>query len=145
MDADGKNRKKVAGGRMPDFSPSGNQIINIGFHGEIYSVEVKDTSKVTRITSLNQTNIYATDNSYPKYSPDGTKIAFTSQAGLVESLQIWLINSDGSNLRQLTPIRGYSCDWSPTGEWIVYTDCRAISGRLCLIRSDGKENHQLTF
>jgi hypothetical protein len=42
-------------------------------------------------------------------------------------------------------VNGYSCDWSPSGDWIVYTDSDSISGRLWLIRNDGSENRQLTF
>lgn len=146
MDANGKNREKIADGRMPNYAPTGNQIVFIGNHREIYSVDLNDTSRVTKLTSLNQTNIYATDNRYPKYSPDGRLIAFTSQpSGLAEKLQIWLMNFDGTSIKQLSPIRGYFCDWSPSGEWIVYTDSRTISGRLCIMRSDGKDNHQITF
>jgi Tol biopolymer transport system component len=58
---------------------------------------------------------------YPKYSPDGKKIAFgSSRSGPVE---IWVANSDGSNPQQLTffggPLVGY-LNWSPDGQWIVF-------------------------
>jgi Tol biopolymer transport system component len=113
---DGVIKRKVAVGRYPYWSPVGNYIIFIGFHNEIYRVNINDTSDVDRLTSLNQSNIYPTDNSYPRYSPDGTKIAFTSQpAGIASQTQIWVMNSD------------------------------TVSGRLWLIRSDGSENHQLSF
>ena len=142
----GNNKRKVCGGVYPSWSSDGNYILFVGYHNEIYRVNVYDTSMVDRLTSLNQSNIYATTNSYPKYSPDGTMIAFTSQpSGLASQTQIWVMNSGGTNLRQLTTTEGYSCDWSPTGEWLVYTDSRAMNGRLWLIRIDGSENHQLSF
>ncbi len=84
------------------------------------------------------------DNRYVRYSPDGTKIAFTSQPYGGKD-QICIMNSDGANLRQITTRQGYSCDWSPSGDWIVYTDSDTTSGKLWLIRSDGSENHQLSF
>jgi Tol biopolymer transport system component len=55
------------------------------------------------------------------------------------------MNSDGTNLKELTTTQGYSCDWYPTSEWIVCTVSRAVIGRLWLIRSDGSGNHQLTI
>ena len=36
----------------------------------------------------------------PRWSPDGTKIAFASDRS--GKYQIWMINADGSNLRQIT-------------------------------------------
>lgn len=49
------------------------------------------------------------------YSPDGKQIAFVSERD--GSKNLYLMNSDGSGLRQLT--RGdwtdTMCDWSPTG------------------------------
>lgn len=84
------------------------------------------------------------DNRYARYSPDGSRIALTSQPYGSRS-QIFIMNSDGTNIRQITTRQGYSCDWSPSGDWIVYTDSDTASGRLWLIRSDGSENHQLTF
>jgi TolB protein len=144
MRNDGSQKEVIAKGRFPDWSIPGQYLINIGFHNEIYKVNINDTSEVYKLTTLNQSNIYATDNRYPRYSPNGTQIAFTSQPDGGKS-QIWIMNSDGTNLKQLTFTQGFSCDWSPSGEWIVYTDSRAVSGRLWLIRRDGTENHQLTF
>jgi TolB protein len=144
MRADGSNKKVIAKGRFPDWLTTGQYLIFIGFHNEIYRVDINDTSNVNRLTSLNQSNIYATDNRYPRYSPNGTKIAFTSQP-YGGKPQIWIMNSNGTNPQQLTFGQGYSCDWSPDGEWIVYTDSRNVSGRLWLIRSDRTGNHQLTF
>jgi hypothetical protein len=49
----------------------------------------------------------------PVFSPDGTKIPFTSERG--GSSDIWVMNADGSGLRRLTddPARDESPDWQP--------------------------------
>ncbi len=56
----------------------------------------------------------------PRFSPDGSEIAFTSDAGGGDN--IWIMNADGSDARQLTeedfrllnnPV------WSPDGEYIA--------------------------
>jgi len=83
------------------------------------------------------------ENVYLKYSPIIHKMAFSQKT--INKFQIWIINSDGSGLKQLTNTQGYSCDWSPDGKKIIYTDSRSINGRLWLINTDGSDNHQLTF
>lgn len=144
MKPDGENKSIIAGGRMSDWSPNSKLIIYIGFNSEIFKVNVNDPFDRIQLTHLNKKNIYATDNRFPKYSPDGTKIAYTSQP-YGGKPQIWVMNSDGTNQKQLTETQGYGCDWSPDGKWIVYTDSRAINGRLWIMRKDGGRKHQLTF
>jgi Tol biopolymer transport system component len=127
--------------RMPNWSPSGRRITHQRYVGagapEVVTMDTSGGDEV-RLTFDDHFD------SYPQYSPDGTKIAFTSQAngGMA---QIWVMNSDGANPRQLTTTQGYTCDWSPDGEWIVYTDSRAVNGRLWTMRKDGSEKRQLTF
>jgi len=127
--------------RMPDWAPDSRRIIHQRSIGigtpEIFGMD-SSGNKPIRLTYNNGSD------SYPKYSLDGSMIAFTSQP-YGGPPQIWIMNSDGKNLKQLTETQGYSCDWSPDGEWIVYTDSRAVSGRLWIMRKDGSQKHQITF
>ena len=61
----------------------------------------------------------AADDNYPQYSPDGERIAFTSQenGGL---RQVWIMNADGSQPEQLTSEGGSHPSWSPDGTRIVF-------------------------
>ncbi len=65
-------------------------------------------------------------NFKPSFSPDGTQIVFASkrERGGVRSptLDIFVINVDGSNLRRLTdsPEGGFSPVWSPDGKQILF-------------------------
>ncbi len=147
VNTEGGENHFVFGGGSPTWG-SKNQIL-LGVVG------TGSTSTWTRFIeySLLQQKITATlpavvgnSNSYPRFSPDGTTLAFTSQpAGIASETRIWIMNSDGTNLRQVTPSQGYTCDWSPTGDWLVYTNSDTVSGSLWLIRSDGSNNHQLSF
>jgi len=62
-------------------------------------------------------------------SPDGTRIAFVleephseAESQQTANTDIWLINSDGSNLRRLTKQAGrvFSPQWSPDGRSLAY-------------------------
>ncbi len=82
-------------------------------------------------------------NNYFKYSIDD-KITFTSQPQN-GSPQILVMNADGTNQQQLTQTGGYTSDWSPDGNKIVYTDSRSVNGRLWIMNADGSDKRQLTF
>jgi Tol biopolymer transport system component len=82
----------------------------------------------------------ATD-SYPKLS--GSKIVYTFKSPDNILFQICTINTDGTGFKQLT--RGYTCDWSPDGKQIVYTDSGAENGRLWVMDANGNNKRQLTF
>ena len=47
----------------------------------------------------------------PAWSPDGTKIAFTSDRDA--SGEIYVMNADGSNQTRLTSLGGGAPDWEP--------------------------------
>jgi Tol biopolymer transport system component len=90
------------------------------------------------------------DGAVPAWSPDGKTIAYMRAPKGHD--EIWLMNSDGSNQRQLTtpPSMGdnYSTDstpdWSPAGDQIVFT--RRYRGRtdVYVIRADGSGLSRLT-
>jgi Tol biopolymer transport system component len=77
-------------------------------------------------------------------SSAGDKIAFVQQCGN-EPSNLWIVNRDGSNLKRLTTKGGEFPDWSPDGQWILYTNSEEGNGRLWIMRPDGSERRQLTF
>lgn len=89
----------------------------------------------------------------PRWSPEGGTIAFYGFNPTGTSVQIWRINRDGSNLKQLTMEGGEDPSWAPGGGQIVY--CRINysidpskdprNGRLWTMNSDGSNQQQLTF
>lgn len=72
----------------------------------------------------------------PRWSPDGTEIAFLSQrSGYTE---IWLVRPDGEGLRQLTKL-GRDVDeiaWSPDGRRLAATVNRDAAVDLILVEAD---------
>jgi len=78
------------------------------------------------------------------WSPDGSKIALNYSTDLKHGSGIYLINSDGSNLRQLSrtiKIRpDYYPAWSPDGTRIAYT--AGTVGDLFIMNVDGSSIQQ---
>ncbi len=95
-----------------DVSPDGKEIA-FDLLGDIYSMPVAGgQAKVLR-----QGMAYEVQ---PRYSPDGKKILFTSDAGGGDN--IWMMNRDGSNARQITKENFRLLNngvWTPDGKYII--------------------------
>ena len=72
-------------------------------------------------------------------SPDG------ETAVLTVDYNLWAVSTAGGEPYQLTTEGGGNPDWSPDGQWIVYTKDNRWNGYLWLMRPDGSDKHQLTF
>lgn len=86
----------------------------------------------------------------PRFSPDGKKILFTSDAGGGDN--IWVMNADGTDARQVTKESFRLLNnavWMPDGQYIVarkhYTAQRSLgAGELWMYHLSGGEGLQLT-
>ena len=87
------------------------------------------------------------DDVCPQFSPDGSRIVFAS-ARSGESVDLWIVNADGSNPVQLTNqlARGDGAPrWSPDGRQIVFDSQRADgSEEICVIDATGGRPRHLT-
>lgn len=134
VNKDGSNPRNISNSTFndiqPAWSPDGTKILfasdrnakyGPGQYLEVYTMKT-DGSQVTRLTNNDDGVDY-----YPAWSPDGTQIAFTSvratnPTNYFQALDIWIMNADGSNLRNLTN-SGYgdaSPSWSPDGKQIAF-------------------------
>ena len=77
-------------------------------------------------------------------SPDGTKIAFGSARGGA-GMDIWVVNRDGSGLRQLTtnPTIDNSPRWSPNGAQIAFVSDRTGNPKIYTMSADGLQQTAL--
>lgn len=96
-DADGDNEQAITsastGEIVPVWSSDGSQIVFVEVEG--------DLNHTICIVDSNGTNLRRlTDGGSPKWSPDGSVIAFHS--GPAEEWEVYIINTDGTNRRQVT-------------------------------------------
>lgn len=95
-----------------DVSPDG-QTIAFTLLGDIYTVPITG-GPATRIAQGMAWEVH------PRFSPDGKRIAFTSDRG--GGNNIWIMNADGSDKRQLTKESFRLLNqptWSPDGRFIA--------------------------
>ncbi len=95
-----------------DISPDGQHLV---FHmlGDLYRVGI-DGGEAEALTDDIAWNFQ------PRYSPDGSRIAFVSDRDGAEN--IWTMDADGANLQQVSKERDHLLHnpaWSPDGDYIA--------------------------
>ncbi|MEP6675252.1 MAG: amidohydrolase family protein [Ferruginibacter sp.] len=125
-----------------DVSPDGNEIA-FDLLGDIYTIPITGgDAKILRQNLAMEVQ--------PRYSPDGKKILFTSDAGGGDNE--WIMNRDGSNAKQITKENFRLLNngvWSPDGQYIIarkhFTSGRSLgAGELWMYHISGGDGLQLT-
>jgi imidazolonepropionase-like amidohydrolase/Tol biopolymer transport system component len=125
-----------------DLSPDGKEIV-FDLLGDIYIMPV--TGGAAR--PLREGMAFEVQ---PRFSPDGKKILFTSDAGGGDN--IWTMNRDGSQPKQITKENFRLLNnavWTPDGEYIVarkhFTSNRSLgAGEIWMYHISGGNGLQLT-
>ncbi len=125
----------------PDWSPDGEKIL--------FSSGKPGTLQFFMMDKNGENKILLGDGTGAVWSPDGLHIAFI-KSGNQGNHQIFIMNADGTELRQITRNARYtgSVDWSPDGYYLIYTSLTESAGEaeIFAISVSGKEQPiQLTF
>ena len=108
----------TTGAGSPDVSPDGNWLAFISPKLEHIYIARTDGTGVLQVTDG------AYKDRFPRWSPDGKRLAFYSNHG--KGAQAWIVNSDGTGLQQVTDFAqgAVAPNWSPDGVHLVYSSNR---------------------
>ena len=108
-----------------------------GTHGEIFVMNPDGSGQT------NLTNNPARDFD-PAWSPDGTKVAFSSFRG--GNREIFVMNADGSGQTNVTNDACWDVDpaWSPDGTRIAFSTNRLGDNEIFVMNADGSGQTNLT-
>ncbi len=122
----------------PSWAPTGRELAFVSERAGRAQIFIVDTegANVRQLTSEGF-------NTQPRWSPKGDVIVYTSRQGAHD---LWAINVDGSNPRQLTAGAGSneSASWAPNGRHLVFESTRLGSRQLFTTLADGSEQQPLT-
>ena len=128
--------------RSPSWSPDSQKLVIMADTSNGWQLAIVDASSGAQqfITSEQGSK------RFPAWSPTGDLIAFnTVAADNSNPDHIWVIDTSGDNLRQLTQEgKNGRPTWSPDGRFLVYNSNLSGSWLLYRIRLDGSERTALT-
>ena len=143
MSADGKTIRRLTTdpGRdtFPDWSPDGKQLSFISDRDGSRDLFVIDANGENQRQLTNQQLLPRTSKGYvqwQQWSPDGQEIAFTYNPGADQGTSIYIIQPDGSGLRQLVD-RAAEPAWSPDGQKIYFFSNHTGQVEIWVINRDG--------
>ncbi|WP_118827677.1 DPP IV N-terminal domain-containing protein [Salinibacter ruber] len=139
----------------PTWSPDGNQI---AFQGrppgeeyeeyQIYTIRPGGSNlrQVTDYYNGDDSPTYNGGDYSPAWSPNGSRIAFTSDRDEDGDSEIYTIDPDGSDLKQVTDndVSDASLAWSPDGSRIAFSSNRDGDDEIYTIDPDGSDLKQVT-
>jgi len=103
----------------PTASPDGKEVAFVsdsGGHANLWVVNI-ESGALRQITHERDPKVAV---GVPEWSPDGRNIAFVCSRGNQGlTFGVWLVDSDGSNLRNLAN-PGLGPAWSPDSRWVYY-------------------------
>ncbi|MDP9209713.1 MAG: hypothetical protein M3O65_14745, partial [Actinomycetota bacterium] len=128
------------------WSPNGARLacegwddVNVDRPAGIFTVRSSDGGGLVRVTA----NPYGDHDILGDYAPDGSRIVFLRVNPLRQQSALFVVNTDGTGLRRLTPW-GFAEDagsWSPDGRWILFSN---PEGTLYVVHPDGRGLRQVT-
>ena len=124
--------------QSPAWSPDGTKIAyERASNGDRFRIWVMDHDGGAQ-AQISPDNNSMADDTDPTWSPDGNLIAFGSTRG--GTWNLWVMNADGSGLRQVTTVFSHNPSWSPDGTRLAYAGQSGIG----IVNVDGSNAHTIS-
>ena len=123
---------------LPSIAAHGNRLVYVQRLADVDIWQVKAGTPPTRFVSSTRWE------SSPQYSPDGQRVAFSSDRSGLQ--QIWVCDRNGEDPVQLTHLEAGPSGtprWSPDGHWIAFDHQEGDRWRIYVMASDGGQVHRL--
>jgi TolB protein len=140
-DYDGANQRRVTINRnlniTPSWSPDAQAIAYTSYVSGFPDINVSWIHKGLLTRPARGTD--RQHNFLPVFSPDGTRIAFSSNRD--GNNEIYVMNADGSNVRRITRHPGIDITptWSPSGTHVAFVSERSGSPNIWRVDAQGLE------
>jgi len=145
MDYDGHNQNRITFNTVKDYMPTwsadGKSVAYTSYRQDRAGLYILNIYEGKQIEVQNRgTNFGAT------FSPDGKKIAFCSTLEEGNS-EIYVANSDGSNIKRLTFNKAIDTapSWSPTSREIAFTSDRGGTPQIYIMDAEGSNVRRVSF
>ena len=145
----GSTRRIASEWYHPDWSPRGDSLVFLAPRVDRTEIAVADTSGQGLHVLWGQPESSAR---YPRWSPDGSKIAFTGRSNNSDMIwRLWIMDATGANARPVTSegtLEFFS--WSPNGQEIAYVrynygDTSLTNGTIWIVNIASGAKRQVTF
>ena len=151
MGAGGGDQRNISPDGMcsayPSFSPTGRRIVFVHYpdttctgNPDIWTVR-RDGANPAQLT-----NTPAQRELLPSYSPDGSKIVFSSHTSTPGTFAVFTINANGTGRTRITPrfLDASFPDWSPDGTKLVFASHGSQpDSNIWTIDPDGQNLHRV--
>ncbi|MCB2263771.1 MAG: hypothetical protein LGR52_12675 [Candidatus Thiosymbion ectosymbiont of Robbea hypermnestra] len=132
---------------FPDMAPDGRRLAYTSwltlmpYRGGISVVQQLWTLDIDR-GKAGQLLLSNAGDIHPRWSPDGSRIAFSSNR--TGRYELWTIGADGADLRRMTDGPGDKTwpTWSPDGTRILFTHTQTGRSDLSLVRVDKSKGNE---
>jgi TolB protein len=146
VNADGSGYRRLTTGDdlrhyYASVAPDGQSVVYSAYNIQTKHFEIYELHLLTNETKM-LTNHFG-DLNAPEISPDGKTIVFTRYYLDVAKPTTWLMDRDGTNLRQVVDLAAWDPTWSPDGSAILFASDMNQTSQLFIVNVDGTDLRQV--